>query len=341
MIELLISMIIAFSVTFWITPAFIRLFKKIGVMGTDQHKKKKPIIPISQGMPTAVGIIFGLFTFVAISTFITGNGVNTTILFASIVSIMMITAVGFFDDIFIGKKKEMSRSGTYDYRMGLKQRQKALLILPAAIPLMVINAGHSSMVFPLIGAVEFGILYPLLIIPIGVLCVANAYNMLGGINGIESGMALIALTGLGLFTYMRGSYEASVISFIAAAGFLGVMHYARTPAKIMAGDSATYLAGALIATAVIVGNVHKFGIIIFMPWIIEAFIKLKSKFQGTSLGKLTDKGHLKPLRGKTESLTHFVMNAGNFTEKQIMIIFWLIEAGFVALAFLFYYTGII
>ncbi|MEM0372728.1 MAG: hypothetical protein QXO69_02740, partial [archaeon] len=255
MIEVLAAMAVAFCVTFLITPSFIRLFARIGVVGTDQHKKNKPLIPISQGFPTAVGILFGLFAYVALTTFVLRDGTNASIIFASITTIMTITIVGFFDDMFVGKKKQVSRTGTKDYRIGLSQWKKALLILPAAIPLMVINAGHATMDIPFIGAVNFGLLYPLLLVPIGVVCVANAYNMLGGINGIESGMALIALSGLGIFSYITGAGEAAAIALIAAAGFLGIMHYAKTPAKIMAGDSATYLAGALIATVVIVGNI--------------------------------------------------------------------------------------
>lgn len=341
MIEVISAMVVAFAVTFTITPSFIRLFSRIGVVGTDQHKKSKPIIPISQGFPTAVGILFGLFAYVAIITFITGNGRDVSLVFASISTIMTITVVGFFDDMFVGKKKQTSRSGTRDFRIGLSQWKKALLILPAAVPLMVINAGHSTMVLPLMGAVNFGVLYPLILVPVGVLCVANAYNMLGAINGIESGMALIALAGLGAFSYITGADEAAAIAFIATAGFLGIMYYAKTPAKIMAGDSATYLAGALIAAVVIVGNIERFGFVVFLPWVAEAFIKLRNGFRGTSLGALNANGALKPLRGKTESLTHVVMNLGDFTERQLMVIFWLIEAACVALAFGLYFTGII
>jgi len=38
------------------------------------------------------------------------------------------------------------------------------------------------------GAVDWGIFYPLAIIPIGIVGAANAYNMLAGYNGLEAGM---------------------------------------------------------------------------------------------------------------------------------------------------------
>jgi UDP-N-acetylglucosamine--dolichyl-phosphate N-acetylglucosaminephosphotransferase len=44
------------------------------------------------------------------------------------------------------------------WKRGLRQWQKPIFTFFAALPIMVINAGQSTMNLPLIGSVDFGIL---------------------------------------------------------------------------------------------------------------------------------------------------------------------------------------
>jgi len=339
--RIIISIIITMATTFFLTPKLITKFKLIGLIGIDQAKKNKPTVAESGGTAVAAGFFAGVMTYLAITTFAYPTEINITILLAALVTVQTIALIGFFDDIITKKTITKDIHGDKNYRIGLRQKTKALLVLPAAIPLMVINAGHSTMAIPLIGTINFGILYPLLLIPIGVLTVANAVNMLAGLNGLESGMATIALTAMGIYAWLNNATEASIIAFIGAAAFLTFLYYNKYPSKIFPGDTGTYLSGALIATVTITGNMEKFAIIIFTPWIIEALIKLKTKFKGTSFGKLTKQGYLKPQNNKTESLTHVIMNTGNYTEKQVVYIFWLIEAAIATIAFILTNIGII
>ena len=57
---------------------------------------------------------------------------------------------------------------------------------------MAINAGVSAVNIPFIGNVDFLIFYPLLVIPLAVIFVSNAVNLLGGFNGLQPGMTLVA-----------------------------------------------------------------------------------------------------------------------------------------------------
>ncbi|MDP2841599.1 MAG: hypothetical protein Q8O17_04910 [Candidatus Methanoperedens sp.] len=47
------------------------------------------------------------------------------------------------------------------------------------------------MAFPFLGTLDIGLLYPLLIIPIGMIGASNAFNMLAGYNGLEAGMLIV------------------------------------------------------------------------------------------------------------------------------------------------------
>jgi len=116
---------------------------------------------------------------------------------------------------------------------------------------------------------------------------------------------------------------------------LALLYWNKYPAKILPGDSLTYLIGAVIVTVVVLGNMEKFGIIIFTPWIIEAFLKLRSKFRARSLGDLQPDGTVKAPYKKIYSLTHVVMKIRPFKEWQVAAILMALEVVFVVMAFIF------
>ena len=330
---LILSMLVAFGVSFFISPYFMQFLRAGGVVGLDLHKKHRDKLPTSGGICVAFGVLAGLLFFIGASTFFDGTPEDITNLLAVISSILIIMFVGFLDDLNVKAKAIITKEGL-DIRIGFPQWAKPLLTLPAAIPLMVVNAGETTMALPLIGVVNFGLLYPMLLIPIGVVGVSNVVNLLGGFNGSESGMGIVYTLGLGIFAFMSGSI-GSVIFLTSFAALLGFIKYNWYPSKFLPGDSLTYLMGAVVASGVIVGNLEKIGIMVMIPFIIEFFLKIRSKFKASCLGKLRKDGKLDPPYGKKiYSLTHIIMNLRSFTEKQVTIILILIECIFVVIAFL-------
>jgi UDP-N-acetylglucosamine--dolichyl-phosphate N-acetylglucosaminephosphotransferase len=331
MMILLLSMVVSFAVTFFIVPYFIQFLRAGGIIGMDLHKKGKPKLPTSGGVCVALGVLAGLLIYIGFTTFLNGAPEDITNLLAVISTILIVTFVGFLDDLNVKARAVITKEGL-NIRVGFPQWAKPLLTLPAAVPLMVVNAGETMMGIPIIGVVDFGLLYPLILIPIGVVAVSNAVNLLAGFNGMESGMGLVYLFGLGVIAFMNGNFAAVIFltAFAAVAGFIKYNWY---PAKFLPGDSLTYLLGAIVSSGVIVGNMEKFGMIIMLPFIIEFFLKLMSKFKASCLGKLRSDGKLDPPYGKKiYSLTHVVMNIKPLTEKQVTIIMILIQAVFAIIA---------
>jgi UDP-N-acetylglucosamine--dolichyl-phosphate N-acetylglucosaminephosphotransferase len=333
LIIFLAAMAVAFVVTLFITPYFMQFLQAGGIVGMDRHKKDRARVPTSGGICVAFGIISGLLTYIGLTTFIVGTTQEATVLLAVLSSILIVTIVGILDDLNVKAKAVMTKEGL-DIRVGFPQWVKPLLTLPAAIPLMVVNAGDTSMGFPFIGTVNFGVIYPLILVPVGVVVVSNIVNLLGGFNGSESGMGMVYTLGLGAFALMVNSQGAAIflVSFAALAGFIKYNWY---PAKILPGDSLTYLLGAIVATGVITGNIEKAGIIVMGPFIIEAALKLRAGMKASCIGKLREDGKLDPPYGKSiYSITHIIMNAKPLTEKQVTLVMIGIEALFVALAFI-------
>ena len=122
---------------------------------------------------------------------------------------------------------------------------------------------------------------------------------------------------------------------VAFAALIGFIRYNWYPAKILPGDSLTYLLGSLVAAGVIVGNLERSGILVMLVFAIEFLLKLRVKFKASCLGKLRDDGKLDPpYKRKIYSWTHFLMNAMPMTEKQVTVSLILIQLCFTAVIFL-------
>lgn len=314
----LISLLFSFLTVLIVTPFLMKFFLRAGIVGIDQHKKDKPILPTAGGICVAAGLLVGLLAYIGLNTFLFKSSPDILYLLAIISSILIVTLVGLLDDLNVTSKKFFSKNEK-DIRAGLPQWLKPLLTLPAAIPLMVVSAGESVIGLPFIGSVDFGTLYPLILIPLGVVGASNVINMLGGFNGVEAGMGFIYMITLGLFALLTQN-NIAILFLIASSSLIAFLFFNWFPAKILPGDSLTYLLGAVIASGVIVGNMEKLGVILILPFFIEFFLKLRAKFKASSLGKLKPDGTLEPPYGKKiYSVTHMIMNLKPMTEKQVAL----------------------
>ena len=338
-IILSVSILISFVTTFVVTPYFIKFLYLAGIVGLDLQKSNRPKLPTSGGICVAFGILSGLLSYIGLHTFASGSEIDVIPLLAVTSSILIVMFVGLLDDLNVKSRAVKTKEGL-DIRVGFPQWIKPLLTLPAAIPLMVISAGETTMAIPFIGRVHFGVFYPLLLIPVGMVGASNIVNLLAGFNGLEAGMGIIYFLGLGIYGLLHNSggsdiLNGSVVFLAAFAALAGFIRYSWYPAKILPGDSLTYLLGSMVAAGVIVGNMERSGILVMSPFIIEFFLKLRVKFRATCLGKLREDGRLDPPYGrKIYSWTHFLMNIRSITEKQVTIALILIQLVFTVIMFL-------
>ncbi len=330
-----ISVLAGFVTTLVLTPISIDFLRSSGIVGKDQQKKGKPVLPTSGGISVLFGFITSVSVFIGLRTFLF-LPIDNSLVLASLSSVIIIGLIGLMDDIHVKEKAEkvkMESQLSVGFRKGWV---KPLFVVPAALPLMVVRAGQSSMVLPLLGSVDFGILYPLLLIPIGVVCVSNGTNLLAGQNGLEAGTGAIALFSIGVFSLIHNQFEAAALSLSMSFCLLAFLKYNFYPAKILPGDSLTFSFGAVIVASAIIGNVQRFAVIVFIPWIIEAFLKLRSKFKASSLGNLQEDGSLKSKHDKIYSLSHIFMRMEGMTEKKIVVSMYFVETAICLLAFIIF-----
>lgn len=333
MLFLALSVAAAFLTTLLLTPQAITFLRNSGIVGIDQQKADAPELPTSGGIAVLFGFLAGISLYIGLTTFAPGAAaIPIELLLAALSSTFVIGIIGLIDDIHIDRDG-VEEKGNTQVRVGLAQRYKYLAPVVAALPLMAVEAGTTTMHLPLLGAVEFGVLFPLVIVPVAITCVVNAANMLAGQNGLEAGMGAVALTGVGAFAAANGRMAGAAIGLVMAAALLAFLRFNQYPSRILPGDSLTYAVGAAYVSAVVVANIELFGVVVFLPWIVEAFLKLRSRFQASSLGDLRADGTLAPQHENIYSLTHVLMRF-ELTETQLVNVAVVGEAALVVLALL-------
>ena len=312
-----ILFLLSFILSLLFIKTFIPILRSKKIIAIDQQKKNKPAIPTSAGIPIFIAFLFVLLILYVLSYYLKYN-LNFNLIIVALFSIAIVTFVGFLDDIKFNESPTKNKYGDHQLRVGLPAWLKPLLTIFGSIPLVFYFIGNSTMTIPLINiTLELGVLYYFLFIPLFFIIVSNSTNMLAGMNGLEGSLMFIVCLALGVFLLINGRIEATIISFIGCGLALGYLVFNWYPAKILPGDSFTYLFGAFFATISIIGDIELFSIIIFIPWFIEIILKLRGKLKVRSLGDLQKDGSLKMPYNKIYSWTHIFMYLPTLFKKRI------------------------
>jgi UDP-N-acetylglucosamine--dolichyl-phosphate N-acetylglucosaminephosphotransferase len=324
-LPLIAAIALSFAVSYLVIPIFNRFMVATGIVGRDIMKKTSKPIADMGGPGVITGFLLGVFLFIGFELFFLNNAEDLVYLLASLNTILIITVIGIFD-VLTSLMKRREGKGVFESmkRRGIPSWFYFFIPLPAAVPLMAVNAGITSMVLPFVGRVQLGMIYPLVLVPLAVLCCSNATNFIAGFNGLEAGMGIVLHISLGIFALATNHLAAAVIALTFAAALTSFLRYNWYPAKVFPGDL-NYTIGAVTACVTILGNMEKFAILCFTPWILEAILKAFSGFNAENYGILQEDGTVKPREIKIRSLTHAVMRSGRFTEKQVATILIFIE----------------
>ncbi len=283
-------------------------------MGKDVHKKNIQVAELG-GITVVLGVVVSLLLFIGLETFYFGND-TLIFLLAAVATLLIATIIGMTDDLL-------------GWRIGLRQREKVLLTILVPIPMMAVNAGHSMMNFPFIGKIELGFLYPMLIVPLGIIGSTNGFNMLAGFNGLEAGMGIIILSTLGLFALKTASIPAAVVAICFVAALLAFLYYNKFPSKIFPGDVLTYTVGAGIAVVAIMSNLERFAMMLFLPYYLEFILKSRGRFVPEWEATVLDDNSLR-VKDKLYSVPHVAITLlrkikGKAYEKDVVIVILLFE----------------
>ena len=330
---LLIPVIVSFFIVFLLMPVWIKKAKQIGLLWKDMNKPQKDKAAGSGGLIVLGGFVISVFIFVAYRTFYLNDSSYLTQIISLVAVVLLAAGVGLVDDL-LGWQHG-----------GLSRRSRLIMIAISAIPLMAINAGKHAVSLPFIGATDLGLLYPLLLIPLGIIGTTTTFNFLAGFNGLEAGQGAIILSALSLVAFLTRSPWLAVISLCMVAALIAFLFYNFVPAKVFPGDVLTYPVGSLIAITAILGNFEKIAVFFFIPYILETILKSRGKLAKSSFGKPQKNGSIELLYDKIYGLTHlsiWLMKKAGIkpTEKRVVYSIWIFQIIVVLIGFIVFREGI-
>ncbi|MFX1483614.1 MAG: hypothetical protein ACFFCP_10525 [Promethearchaeota archaeon] len=262
----MIAILVSFVVVVLFMPEVIRMLREKGNIGIDVHKPDRPEIPKGGGFIVLFAIVSGLLVVMGITTFQAQKEIQEG-LFAALVSILMAGMIGLLDDSF-----------------DFSNRTKIALPLVASIPMIVVSVGTPTMTIPFIGTINFGVFYAFLIVPLMMTFIVDSTNMYGGMNGLEAGLSTINASAVVLYVIIGQIISGQEIttalsdSGVVAGSLLGAsaafLIFNMYPAKVLPGDVGRLPLGAAIASALILGNMDRLAILMYIPFLINFLLYL-------------------------------------------------------------------
>jgi len=276
MFKIIISLLIALSVPILVIPIFIKIQKKYKIgqrirqEGPDLHQHKA-------GTPTMGGIVI-LFS-VLISLLIFQPEDKTV--YVVFLLFCGFGFVGFLDD-FIKYYKGRS--------LGLKARSKIAMQLlicffffiwyfqnESVTQTVMLPFSQDSLYLPLILFIPFVILV--------FISSTNAVNLTDGLDGLATGLMIIALISYTIIAFFQGQKDLGTLSLIVIFSCFGFMFYNFHPAKIFLGDVGSLGLGGVLAAIAVITRTELFLLFIGGVFVIETLsviiqvcsIKIKKK----------------------------------------------------------------
>jgi UDP-GlcNAc:undecaprenyl-phosphate GlcNAc-1-phosphate transferase len=289
--------VIAFIVSYILTPYMARVGKKQNMVDIPGHRKiHEEAIPNLGGIVIFFGFLLSLLFVVQI------EGQVKALLIGGVIILLL----GVVDDIVDLSPK----------RKFIIQTIPALIVIIYNSDLINSFIVNQLKTFDLLGY----LLYPVLIF--WIVGVTNSINIIDGLDGLACGVSIISLIAFFILGLRQNFETLNLISIALAGSMLAFLRFNFYPAKIFLGDSGSTFAGFMLSSIGVLwvlnsGNVF----FVFIPVIIlalpifDTLFAIWRRYRGHHPIFQADKGHL-----------HHRLLARGIAHKNIVLILWGISA---------------
>lgn len=307
--DIAIAFVLAFITSYVIVPYSMRLAKKVNAIDVPEERR---INKVNMPRLGGLGIIAGFFVsmiYLIISIKLESKDTLDEYhwkIIGLFLGLAIITIVGFIDDCK-GMKPLVKLLG---------QTLAAGVVMAFGITIGDFNIPVFDKIIELNGVMEYIITW------FWIVGITNAINLTDGLDGLSSGITLIACVSLLIIFASNGSPVISIILITAlAGGIVGFLPYNVNPAKTYMGDCGSNFLGFSIAIISILGIAKTYTIIVIIaPLIVLAlpifdtiFAIFRRIIKGKSLKAIfkPDSGHLH----------HRLMQLGYSQKEAVLILY--------------------
>ncbi|MCC6041168.1 MAG: glycosyl transferase family 4 [Desulfurococcaceae archaeon] len=299
LVKVAVPILVSATIAKYTLKWWLRVGMELGFKGRDMNKPGEYYAVEGGGLWVILSSVFGLLCYVALDTYI--DGVKGPIPLLSIITTLLLAGlIGYIDDS-LGWKK------------GISPIARVLFTIPISLPLVAVKAGKTRVELPLVGVVDLGLLYSVLVVPVGIVGASNAFNMIAGYNGLEALQGLVLLSMISTLAFIKGIYEVIYVSLpVIASILIFYAWYNRYPAKVFPGNSFTYGLGAFYASLAVYWDMEKYAVLSFTLYFLELLLFLRGLYHGVykeNYARVLSDGTLLPPYNKSYSVTHLAMKA--------------------------------
>lgn len=241
-----ISFLLSFSLVVISIPPLIRVAKAKNLFEQfDERKIHTQIVPPLGGIAIFIGFI--------LSTIISTDGLSFDSLKYIIASVIIMFFIGLKDDLIT-----------------ISARKKFIVQVFAAVLLITLGGVQITNLHGMFGIYQIhhfvGVILTLFIM----LALINAYNLIDGIDGLASGLAIFAASVFGVWLFLTGHIQFAIMSFALVGSLSGFFLYNvfGKKNKLFMGDTGSLIIGLVLSTLVIKFN--EYNIVNTIPYAVKA-----------------------------------------------------------------------
>ena len=229
---LILSGLLGFVLVIILIPPILRVAhaKKLFDF-CDKRKKHKGVIPPLGGIAIFVGFLLSSLIF-------TDGYSSVTLKYLIGASVLM---------LFIGLKDDL---------MNISAKKKLIVQIIAVLLLFIYGNVRLINCYGFFGMDEVNIMFSLFLTLFVMLSIINAFNLIDGIDGLASGLAIVASVFLGVWFFVAGHFTLAVISIALAGSLCGffIFNVFGKKSKLFMGDTGSLIIGLIISTLIIKFN---------------------------------------------------------------------------------------
>ena len=297
--------IISFIITSFFLIIGIPILRKIN-FGQSIREDGPQSHLIKQGTPTMGGLIIVIgFSISLILIGIINLKLKVYDILKLLIPCYIYLLIGFIDDFLIIIKKN-NKGISPKFKIGLQ-------ILGLLLYYLIFLKNHNTIVNLYFTKIDLNKFYFLFVLLIYVSC-TNAVNLTDGLDGLASGLLIIAFIGTLVLGLLKENLQITLYSSCLIASLLAFLIFNFNPAKIFMGNAGSLMFGSILATQFVLLEEEMMLLIIAFVFIIE------------TLSVIIQVTYFKITKGKRiflmAPLHHHYEKKGN-SEVMVDLLFWI------------------
>ena len=292
LLGIFLAMIVAAFLT---TPLFRSVAKAKGVLDHPGGRKqqRKPV-PYLGGLAIALPISISSLTLLLTDI---DSSIKNEIYFGLILPSVVIAFVGLLDDI-------------YELSPKIRFISQSLVGLITSFILFINGTGVEILKNPWLNG---------LLTSLWVVGIINAVNFIDNMDGLATGIAIIASLAFFIISFNNGQYLVAALSVALAGSCIGFIFWNKKPASIYLGDAGALYIGFLLAAISIRIDINQLPqidriivpiLILIIPFIDTTQVVISRIYRGKS-----------PFQGGRDHVSHLLLNKG-LSENKVVITIW-------------------